>query len=169
MLWGFCQLPMEPNSRNYTTFSAPFASFQWLCIPMGLTGSPNTFRSLMELVLAGLTWNIIVPYLDDCIIFSKTPDEHIKRPQKIFQRFCEANLRNNPPECAFFQNKVEFLGHAIIKFGLESDPEKIEAVQKLPIPQNQTEFKSSIGLCSNYRRYTKKLRHDSTSTTMALS
>ena len=63
---------MEPKSQNYTAFRTPFGSFLWLRMPMGLTGSPNTFQSLWEHVLVGLTWNITVPYLDDCIIFSKT-------------------------------------------------------------------------------------------------
>ena len=81
---GFYQLPMEPKSQNYTAFSTPFGSFRWLSMPMGLTGSPNTFQSLMENVLVGLTWNTTVPYLDDCIIFSKTPEEHIKRLQQVF-------------------------------------------------------------------------------------
>ena len=56
MSWGFHQLPMEPKSQNYTAFSTPFGSFKWLRMPMGLTGSPNTFQSLMEHVLVGLTW-----------------------------------------------------------------------------------------------------------------
>ena len=84
-------------------------------MPMGLTGSPNTFQSLKEHVLVGLKWIITVPYLDDCIIFSKTPEEHIKRLQQVFQRFCEANLNINPTKCAFFQTKVQFLGHVISK------------------------------------------------------
>ena len=84
----------------------------------------------MEHVLVGLTWNITVPYLDDCIIFSKTPEEHIRRPQQVFQRFSEANLKINPTKWAFFQTKVQFLGHVISKKGLEADPEKVKAVQK---------------------------------------
>ena len=73
---------------------------------MGLTGSPNILQSLMEHVLVGLTWNITVPYLDDCIIFSKTPEEHIKKLRQVFQRFREANLKVNPTKRAFFQTKV---------------------------------------------------------------
>ena len=155
MSWGFYQLPMEPKSQNYTAFSTPFGSFKWLRMPMGLTGSPNTFQSLMEHVLVGLTWNITVPYLDDCIIFSKTPEEHIKRLQQVFQRFREANLKINPTKCAFFQTKVQFLGHVISKNGLEVVPEKFKAVQNFPVPQNQTDVKSFLGLCSYYRRYIK--------------
>ena len=73
MSWGFYQLPMGPKSQNYTALSTPFGSFKGLRMPVGLTGSPNIFQNLMEHVPVGFTWNITVPYLDDCIIFSKTP------------------------------------------------------------------------------------------------
>ena len=155
MSWGFYQLPMEPESQNYTAFSTLFGSLKWLRMPMRLTGSPNTFQSLMEHVLVGLTWNITVPSLDDCIILSKTPEAHIKRLQQLFHRFREANLKINPTKCAFFQTKVQILGHVISKNGLEADPEKVKAVQNFPVPQNQTDVKSFLGLCSYYRRYIK--------------
>ena len=51
--------------------------------------------------------------------------------------------------------KVLFLGHVIGKNGLEADPEKVKAVQNFPVPQNQTDNKSFLGLCSYYRRYIK--------------
>ena len=120
-----------------------------------MTGSPNTIQSPMEHVFVELTWNITVPHLDDSIIFSKTPKQHIKRLQQIFQRFREAKLKINPSKCAFFQTKVRFLGHVISKNGLEADPEKVKAVQNFPEAQNQTDVKSFLGLCSHYRRYIK--------------
>ena len=128
---------------------------------MGLTESPNTVQSLMEHVLVGLTWNITVPYLDDCIIFSKTPEEHIKRLQQVIQRFREANLKINPNKMCFFQTKVQFLGRVISKNGLEADLEKVEAVQNFPVQQNQTDVKSFLGLCSYYRTVYQKLCYDS--------
>ena len=109
----------------------------------------------MEHVLVGLTWNITVPYIDDCIIFSETPEEHIKRLQQVFQRFWEAYLKINPTKCASFQTKIQFLGHVISQNGLEADPEKVKAVQNFPVPQNQTDVKLFIGLCSYYIRYIK--------------
>ena len=70
---------MEEASQDYTSSSTPFGSFKWLRMPMGLTGSPNTFQSLMEKVLVGLTWKFTIPYLDDCIFFSRTIQEHLER------------------------------------------------------------------------------------------
>ena len=81
---GFCQVPMYTASQNFTAFSTPFGSFKWLRMPMGLTGSPNTFQNLMENILFGLTWKSCVPYLDDCIIFSRNPEEDVSRPREIF-------------------------------------------------------------------------------------
>ena len=76
--------------------------------------------------------------------FSKTPEEHIKRLQQVFQRFREANLKIKSTKCAFFQAKVQFLGHVISKNGLETDPEKVESVQNFPVPQNQIDVKSIL-------------------------
>ena len=153
MSWGFYQVPMEPDSQKYTAFSTPFGSFKWLRMPMGLTGSPGTFQNLMEKVLVGLTWKTCVPYLDDCIIFSRTPEEHISRLREIFQRFRDANLKVNPAKCNFFRNQVQFLGHIVSKDGLQADPEKVAAVKNFPTPKTHTDAKSFLGLASYYRRY----------------
>ena len=138
---GFYQVPMEESSQDYTAFSTPFGSFKWLRMPMGLTGSPPTFQCLVEKVLVGLTWKICVPYLDDIIIFSSTPEEHLERLRLVFERFREDNLKINPDKYDFFRMKVQFFGHIVSKDGLEVDPSKIEAVQKFPVTRSQTEVK----------------------------
>ena len=115
---------------------------------MGLSGSPNTFQSLIEQVLVGLTWKTTVPYLDDCINFSSTAEEHIERLGEVLERFRSANLKINPTKSEFFQTRVPFLDHIISKNGLEADPDKIAAVKKFPIHTTPTEVKSFLGLCS---------------------
>ena len=155
MSWGFYQLPMDAKSQDYTAFSTPFGSFKWLRMPMGLTNSPPTFQSLMEIVLAKLIWKTTVPYLDDCIIFAATPDEHLKRVREVLSRFRAANLKINPLKSEFSRTKVQFLGHVISKDGLQVDPEKITAVKQFPVPTSQSHVESFLGLCSYYRRYVK--------------
>ena len=155
MSWGFYQLPLETNSQDYTAFSTPFGSFKWLVMPMGLTGSPPVFQSLMEKVLVGLTWKSTIPYLDDCIIFSRTAEEHIERLREVFQRFKDANLKINPLKCEFFRQHLPFLGHIVSRDGIQADPAKTSAVRQYPVPKSVTEVKSFLGLCSYYRRYVR--------------
>ena len=64
-------------------------------------------------VLVGLTWKICVPYLNDIIIFSSTPEEHLERLRLIFERFRAQNLKINPEKCDFLRMKVQFLGHIV--------------------------------------------------------
>ena len=147
---------MEESSQDYTAFRTPFGSFKWLRMPMGLTGSPQTFQCLVEKVLVGLTWKSCVPYLDDIIIFSSTPEEHLERLRLVFERFRAYNLKINPDNCDFFWMKLQFLGHIVSKDGLEVDPSKIEAVQKFPLPRSQPEVNSFLGFASYYRRFVPK-------------
>ena len=153
MSWGFYQLPMEEASQDYTAFSTPFGSFKWLRMPMGLTGSPNTFQSLMEKVLVGITWKFTTPYLDDCIY--GTIEEHLERLREVFQRFQDANLKISPTKCEFFRQKVPFLGHMVSREGIQADPGKTSTVNNYPVPKNATEIKSFLGICSYYRRYVR--------------
>ena len=153
---GFYQVPMEESSLDYTAFSTPFGCFKKLRKPMGLTGIPPNFQCLVKKVLAGLTWKICVPYLDDVIMFSSTPEEHIERLRLVFERIRAHNLKINPDKCDFFRMKVQFLGHIVSKDVLEVDPSKIEADQNFPVPRCQTEVKSFLGLASYYRRFVPK-------------
>ena len=97
-----------------------------------------------------------MPYVDDIIIFSSTPEEHLERLRLVFERFRAHNLKINPDKCDFFRMKVQFLGQIVSENGLGVDPSKIEAVQKFPVPRSQTEVESFLGLASYYRRFVQK-------------
>ena len=154
---GFYQFPMEEANQDYTAFSTPFGSYKWLRMPIGLTGSPNILQSLMEKVLVGLTWKFTILYLDDCIIFSRTIEEHLERLNEVFQKFKDANLKINPTKYEFFWHKVPFLGHIVSCEGIQADPQKISTVNRYPVPKNATEVKSFSGLSSYYRIYVQDL------------
>ena len=62
----------------------------------GLRVLPSTFQLLVDLALAGLTWEVCLVYLDDLIVFSRTFDEHIDRLRLVLTRLKEANLKLKP-------------------------------------------------------------------------
>ncbi|XP_075908910.1 uncharacterized protein LOC142905724 [Petromyzon marinus] len=90
-LTGFWQLPLDDESRPKTVFRTPHSLFQFNWLPMGLHSAPATFQCLMELVLAGLQWDVCLIYLDDVIVFSKTFDEHLLRLRAVFLKMRAAN------------------------------------------------------------------------------
>ena len=56
-------------------------------------------------------------------------------------------------KCKFLLEQVAFLGHVILKEGLEVDPFKVEAVVSWKRPSNMIEIRSFLGLAGYYRRF----------------
>ena len=56
----------------------PLGFYECVRMPFGLTNAPAMFQRLMETCLGELHLNWCIIYLDDIIIFSKTPQEHLK-------------------------------------------------------------------------------------------
>ncbi|XP_060774421.1 uncharacterized protein K02A2.6-like [Neoarius graeffei] len=76
----------------------------------------------------------------------------------IFQRFMdtllagipEAGLRLQKEKSIFAASQVEFLGFRVDKDGVRPTSEKVEAIQKVPSPQNKTQLQSFLGLLNFY-------------------
>ena len=77
---GYWQVEMEEESKPLIAFMVgPLGFFECERMQFGLTNAPATFQRLMESCLGDLHLNWCVIYLDDIIVFSETPGEHVKR------------------------------------------------------------------------------------------
>ena len=101
-----------------------------------------------------LKWVII--YLDDIVIFSKTPKEHIQRLRGIFQKLHEAGLKLKPKKCEFCKTRISYLGHIVSQDGIECDPKKIEAIKNWKRPITVHDVRSFLGFTNYYRRFIHK-------------
>ena len=150
---GYWQIALSEDAKTKSAFCTTSGLYQFCVMPFGLTNAPATFQRLMERVLAGLQWQTCLVYIDDIIIFSRTVDEHLERLNEVFSRLRSAQLRLKPKKCTLFRKKVKYLGHEVSETGIETDPEKIAAVQNWPRPKDVSDVRSFMGLCSYYRRF----------------
>ncbi len=97
----------------------------------------------------------VLVFLDDLIVFSQTLEEHERRLLRVLSRLKEYGLKLSPEKCRFFQTSVKYLGHIVSKHGVETDPEKIEAIKTWPCPKNLKELRSFLGFSGYYRRFIK--------------
>ena len=154
LLSGFWQVEVSPEDRDKTAFSIGGSGlWNFVTMPFGLCNAPSTFSRLMELVLAGLQWNIAVLYLDDIVVFANDFTQHVQRLGQVLSRLRQAGLKLKPSKCNLLRKKVEFLGHIVSAQGVEVDPEKVEKVVNWPVPQNLMDVRSFLGLCAYYRRF----------------
>ena len=141
------------NKTIKTAFSTCQGVYQFRVMPFGLGNSPSTFQRLMEDVLRGLQWEESLLYMDDILTPGKTVDQCLERLENVFMRLREANLKLKPSKCIFFQKSTKFLGHIVSENGVETDPDKVQAVNDWPTPKNCKEVRSFLGLASYYRRF----------------
>lgn len=150
---GYHQIEMDPVDIPKTAFSTETGHFEFLRMSFGLKNAPATFQRVMNNVLRGFQNEICYVYLDDIIVFSSSLQEHVERLRKIFERIRQSNLKIQLDKSEFLHTEVAYLGHVITKNGVLPNPEKINAVKNFPLPVNQKQIKSFLGLAGYYRRF----------------
>ena len=125
-------------------------------MPFGLVNAPATFQRLMEVVLARLARTTCVVYLDNILVFGRNLSEHNANLKTVFERLREAGLRLKPTKCHLARQRVEFLGHVVSAAGVQTDPGKLKAVERYPVPTDVKTLLSFLGLASYYRRFVSR-------------
>ena len=92
-------------------------------------------------------------YLDDIIIFSETFEEHLERLENVFKQLERHGLKLKGSKCEFFKTQVQYLSHIISDKGVQTDPDKISALKKWPVPSNIRNHRSFLGFAGYYRRF----------------
>jgi len=151
---SFFQLPLATEEdRNKTAFITRRGQFRFTRLPMGASNSPSVFARLMTLVLYGLTYLCCLVFNDDCIVMSRSFDDHLHHVGLVLQRFRQARLKLKPSKCHLFQRRLKFLGHIVSGQGVEVNPDKVATILAWPFPQNITELRGFLELCNYYRSF----------------
>ena len=152
---GYWQVELQEIDKEKTAFSTANGHYEFNVMPFGLTNAPATFQRLMECVLAGLTMEECLIYIDDIIVFGASFEQHLARLRRVLQQIREAGMKLKPRKCHFLQREVKYLGHVVSSSGIQADPAKLEAVTTYPVPRDVKELRTFLGLSNYYRRYIK--------------
>ena len=151
---GYWQVEMAEECKAFTAFTCgPLGFYECETMPFGATNAPATFQRLMHNCLGDLNMTWCVVYLDDIIVFSDNPKDHIVRLEAVFQKLASAGLKLKPSKCFFFKEEIDYLGHLVSGKGVATSPKKIEAVTKWPVPQTVYDVRSFLGFVGYYRRF----------------
>ena len=99
--------------------------------------------------------DFIAIYIDDIIVYSKTPEEHAEHLAMVFDRLRQFDLLVSSPKSFFAEKTVKYLGHNVSAEGISVDEEKTVDVKNWPTPETQTDVRQFLGLCGFFRKYIK--------------
>ena len=151
---GYLQLAMLEMDIHKTTFRAGSSGlYEFTHMPFSLSNSGASFCHLMEMCLGDQQYVTLLFYLDDICIFTSSIDEMLDRIGLVLYWLQDFNLKIKLKKSYFFQLKVIFLGHVLLKEGISPNPEKVEKVKTWPTPKSAKEVHSFLGLASYYHRF----------------
>jgi hypothetical protein len=82
---GFHQVRMVSTDTWKRDFKTRFWLYEWMVMPFGLTNVPSTFQRLINDICFPVLGRIVVIYLDDILVFSKTWEEHLQHVHIVLQ------------------------------------------------------------------------------------
>ena len=155
---GYYHIPLSKAAQKLCTTILPWGKYRYKVLPMGIKNSPDIFQEIMTNLFGDLEY--ASTYLDDILILSNgTFEDHLKKVHTVLARLQKANFRANVRKCFFAQDNLEYLGYQITREGIQPQPKKVEAIQKIKAPKNVRQLRHFLGMVNYYRDMWKRRSH----------
>ena len=150
---GYNQILVHPEDQEKTTFTTPWGTFMYAKMPFGLMNAGVTFQRAMDIAFAEEKDKSVVVYLDDITVFSKREEDHLKHLERILLKCRRFGISLNPTKSIFALTSGKLLGHIISEGGIQIDPNRVNAIQRLDLPRSKKEVQSFLGKVNFVRRF----------------
>lgn len=140
---GYRQVEVDAHAQTKTAFITHQGLYEFIQSPFGLCNAPATFKSVMQVMVAGMEWRSYFVYIDDILNPSPTFEEHL----------LIGGFYLKVTKCLLLLPEVPCLGHVIFWHGIQPDSAKTEMVKSYPTPLDVTKVSQFLSLVSYYCRF----------------
>lgn len=95
--YAYLQIPLEEQSKKYTTVNTHRGLFQYTRIPFGLSTAPAIFQRAIEGILGDLPR--VCVYIDDILITKTNDKDHLSNLELVFDRLQRSGFRLKRNKC----------------------------------------------------------------------
>ena len=152
---AYQQLPLDDDSKKYTTINTHRGLFQYNRLPYGISSAPGIFQRTMENLLQGIPYVIV--RVDDILVSGANDEEHIANLEEVLKRLSNAGAKLKKSKCVFMASEITYLGQRINREGIKPVEDKVRAITDAPKPRNASELKSYLGMINYYQKYLPNL------------
>ena len=150
-------LRIAPGDEWKTAFRTRYGLFECMVVPFGLTNAPAAFQHLMNDIFRDILDIYVTCYLDDILIFSSDPSDHISHVREVLQRLVKHGLYVKAEKCNFSVTECDFLGYRVSTSGIGLSPSKVESMLDWAEPTCRKDVERFIGFANAYRGFCPRL------------
>ena len=156
---GYNQILMAEEDKEKTSFITQWGVFCYKVMPFGLKNAGATYQRAMVTLFHDMIHKELEVYVDDMVAKSQEGESHVAVLRKVFERLRTYKLRLNPTKCTFGASTGKLLGFIVSKKGIEVDPDKVKAIQNMPVPKTEKEIRGFLGRLNYIARFISNLTH----------
>ena len=152
---GYHQVKLSEKSSYITTFNTPWGKFRFLRLPFGLKVASDVFQERLDAVMKDARG--VTGIADDCLITGTTAQAHDTNLLLLLHLARLNNLKFNPKKLQFRTTECKFFGQMLTPNGIQIDPEKVDAIQRMQRPRCKQELESYLGMINYLKRHSYEL------------
>jgi transposase InsO family protein len=149
---GYWQVDVAEEDIPKTAFITHRGLYEFVRLPFGLTNAPAQFQRLMNFILRDFIGKTCCVYLDDIVVFGRTPHEHKDRLQKVLDALHAAGLTLKQKKCFLGREQVELLGYTVSAQGITAQEDKLAAIRNMAAPTDVKAIQRFMGMTGYYRQ-----------------
>jgi hypothetical protein len=128
---GYHQIKMKESDQLTTSFITPFGMYCYVTMPFGLRNAGATYQRCMQHVFGDHIGRTVEAYVDKIVVRNGKADDLVNDMRVAFDCLRANRVKLNPEKCVFGVPRGMLLGYIISQRGIEPNPEKVAALNRM--------------------------------------
>jgi hypothetical protein len=122
---------MKESDQLGTSFITPFRMFCYVTMPFGLRNVGATYQRCMQHVFGDHIGRTVEAYVDDIVVKTRKADDLVNDLRIVFDCLRANRGKLNSEKGVFGVSRGMLLGYIISQRGIEPNPEKVTALDRM--------------------------------------
>nr|ABA94156.1 retrotransposon protein, putative, unclassified [Oryza sativa Japonica Group] len=128
------EIRMAREDEEKTAFITPIGTYCYTTMPFGLKNAGPTFQRTTRISLGSQIGRNVEAYVDDLVVKTRNQETLLSDLAETFESLRSARIKLNPDKCEFGVPAGKLLGFLVSARGIEANPEKIRAIERMRPP-----------------------------------
>jgi hypothetical protein len=143
---GYHQISLTIDDEEKTSFITLFGIFCNTKMAFGLKNGGATYQKCVHIVLENQIGRNVKSYIDDIVVKSKQCGDLLDDLKETFDNLHKYKMMLNLKKCVFGVSSEKLLGYMVSSRGIDVNPTKVEAIEKLQPPRMRKEIQKLVGM-----------------------
>jgi hypothetical protein len=154
---GYHQIKMKESDQLATSFITPFGMYCYVTMSFGLRNAGATYRRCMQHVFGDHIGRTVEAYVDDIVVKTRKADDLVSDLRIAFDCLRANGVKLNPEKCVFGVPRGMLLGYIISQRGVEANPEKVAALERMGPIRDLKGVQRVLGCLAALSRFISRL------------